>query len=177
MAAFSRFMPMNPTLLSIANRIVHILPSTRFYAFKRFLFRLSGVKIGKNVRICSSAIILGKSVLSIADNVWIGHETMILASAPITIGSNVNIAPRCYIGTGTHEIDLLGASIAGKGKSLPIIIKDGAWLCTHSVIIAGTTIGKQSIIAAGAVVTNKIPDRELWGGIPARFIKKLDANS
>ena len=164
---------MNTILLSLSNRIVHILPATRCFAFKRFMYRLAGVKIGKNVRIVSSVKILGDSSLTIGDNTWLGHETMILASAPITIGSDVNIAPMCFIGTGTHEIDLKGDSIAGKGKSLPIIINNGAWLCAHAVIIAGATIGKQSIVAAGAVVTKAVPDRELWGGVPAKQIKLL----
>lgn len=165
---------MNTILLSISNRLIHMLPATRCFSFKRFLYRLSGVNIGKNVRIVSSVIILGDSSLKIGDNTWIGHETMILASAPITIGSNVNIAPRCFVGTGTHEIDLTGDSIAGKGKSLPINISDGAWLCTHTVVIAGATIGKRSIVAAGAIVNGRIPDGEMWGGIPAKKIKSLD---
>lgn len=164
---------MNTILLSFSNRLAHLLPTTRCFALKRFLYRLAGAEIGKNVRIASSVTILGDSSLTIGDNTWLGHETMILASAPITIGSNVNIAPRCFIGTGTHEIDLAGNSIAGKGKSMPIIINNGVWLCTHAIIIAGATIGKQSIVAAGAVVTKTIPDRELWGGVPAKLIKKF----
>lgn len=164
---------MNSSLLSFINRIVHCLPSTRCFAIKRSLYRICGIKIGKNVRICSSVSILGDSSLSIGENSWIGHETLILASAPVVIGANVNIAPRCFIGTGTHEIDATGESIAGKGVSLPITIHDGTWLCTHSVVLAGVTIGGKTIIAAGAVVTKEVPSGELWGGIPARFIKKL----
>lgn len=164
---------MNSILLSLTNRVVHLLPATRCFALKSFLFRLCGAKIGKNVRICSSVRILGDSSLEIADNVWIGHDTIIIASAPVTIGAFVNIAPRCYIGTGTHEIDLRGNSIAGKGLSLPIRIKEGAWLCTHTIVVAGATIGKKSVTAAGAVVLDSIPDGEMWGGVPAKRIKSL----
>lgn len=168
---------MNTSLLSLSNRIVHLLPATRCFSLKRLLYRLAGVKVGKNVRFVSSISIIGDSSLSIGDNVWIGHETLILVSAPVTIGANVNIAPRCYIGTGTHEIDLYGESIAGKGKSLPIVINDGAWLCAHTIVIAGATVGSHSIVAAGAVVTTTIPSYQMWGGVPARFIKGLDPNS
>ena len=164
---------MRSFLLSLVNRIVHCLPSTRFFGIKRYLYRLCGAKIGKNVRICSSATIIGDSSLVIADDVWIGHETMIVASAPVIIDAYVNIAPRCYIGTGTHLIDPYGNTIAGKGVSLPIHIKEGAWLCTHSVVLAGVTVGKKSITAAGAVVCKPVPDGEMWGGVPAKRIRVL----
>ena len=164
---------MNSSLLSIANYICHHLPTTRCFAFKRFLYRLCGASIGKNVRICSSVSIIGDGSLTISDNVWIGHETMIIVSAPVSIGANVNIAPRCFIGTGTHEIDIQGKSVAGTGISLPIIIYDGAWLCTHTVVIAGASIGRKSITAAGSVVLDTIPDGEMWGGVPAKYIKSL----
>ena len=164
---------MNTVLLSVVNRLVHLFPATKFWGAKRFLFRTCGIRIGKNVKICSSVTILGDSDISIGDNVWIGHETMIIASAPISIAANVNIAPRCYIGTGTHEIDLAAPSVAGKGKSCPITISEGVWCCTHVVILPGITIEKSSIVAAGAVVTHNVPPRQLWGGIPARFIRSL----
>lgn len=129
--------------------------------------------MGQNVRICSSVTILGSSHLTIGANTWIGHGTLIVASADLTIGSDVNIAPLCFIGTGTHEIDLEGPSIAGIGKSLPITIGDGTWVCAHSTLIAGVTIGKKSIIAAGSVVTRDVPSGELWGGVPAIRIRSL----
>lgn len=170
---FKTGLMMNTIMLSIANRISHLLPSTRCFGLKRSLYRMSGVIVGKNVRIVSSVSIIGDSTLFIGDNVWIGHETIILASAPISIESNVNIAPRCFIGTGTHEIDVRGASIAGKGVSLPVTIKEGAWLCANTTVIAGASIGRKSIAAAGAVIVKCIPDGEMWGGCPARLIKVL----
>lgn len=158
---------MNSALLYVANHISHILPDTRCFGFKRFLYRCSGVKVGKNVRICSSATILGSSQLRIGENTWIGHDVLIIASADVVIGNNVNIAPRVFIGTGTHEIDLTGISIAGQGKSLPITIGDGSWICANSSVMAGVSVGNHSVIAAGAVVLQDVPDYELWAGVPA----------
>jgi len=134
---------------------------------------MCGVKVGKNVRICSSAKIIGNAPLIIGDNVWIGHDTLIVASAKVIIGAHVNIAPRVYIGTGTHELDTNGVSIAGRGQSYPITIGEGAWICANSTIIAGVKIGKRSIVAAGAVVLHDVPDGELWGGVPAKKIRTL----
>ena len=164
---------MNTILLSIVNRMVHLFPATKLWSVKRFLYRVCGISVGKNVKICSSVTFLGDSDITIGDNVWIGHETMIIASAPISIGANVNIAPRCYIGTGTHEIDMTTPSVAGKGMSCPISIGEGVWCCTHVVVLPNTTVGCFSVLAAGAVVNKDVPAGQLWGGVPARFIRSL----
>ena len=55
----------------------------------------------------------------------------------------------------------------------PVVIKQDSFIGAHSIILKGVTIGERSIVAAGAVVTKSIPDDELWGGCPAKFIRKL----
>lgn len=164
---------MNNLLLYVAKKVSSLCPETRCFALKRALYRLAGVKIGKNVRITSSATIIGASDLSIGDNTWIGHQALIVCSAPIKIGKNCGIAPRVYIGTGTHEIDRETPGILGKGISMPITIEDGCWLCVNSTILYGTTIADHSIIAPGAVVKGDVPSYELWGGCLAKKIKNL----
>lgn len=58
-------------------------------------------------------------------------------------------------------------------KSKPILIKEGAFIGAHAIVLKGVTIGKYSVIGAGSVITKDIPDNEVWAGNPARFIKKL----
>ncbi len=164
---------MRPFILFFIRFLFAIIPDTHGFGIKRILLRFAGVKIGKNVRICSSVSILGDSQLIIGDNTWIGHDTMIVCSAPIKIGENVNIAPRCYIGTGSHEIDLFGDSVAGKGKSTPITISDGCWICAGCVVLPGVRIGKKSVCASGAVVNRNVEDYEMVGGVPIKHIKQL----
>lgn len=164
---------MKPLLLFITRFLFHFIPDTHGFGMKRVLLRLSGAKIGKNVRICSSVKIFGNCQLSINDNTWIGHDSMIVCSAPISIGKNVNIAPRCYIGTGTHEIDSLGNSVAGKGVSSSVTIADGSWICVGCIILPGVCIGTKSICASGAVVNRDVEDNELVGGVPIQHIKYL----
>ena len=164
---------MNTSILFIAQLLFRILPDTRCFGLKRFVLRLAGAKIGTNVRICSSVRIFGDSSLLIGDNTWVGHGSWLFCSAPIVIGQDVNIAPLCYIGTGTHDIDPGGRSIAGKGISLPIEIGDGAWICARSTVLAGARIGKKVIIAAGAVVKGVIPCETIYGGVPAKQIKQI----
>lgn len=165
---------MNSFILFFVSHLVRIFPITRCWKFKRILYRFCGVSIMSGVKICSNVTITGNEKLFIDKDVWIGHEVLIVVSAEIHIGANVNIAPRVYIGTGSHEIDPNGLSVAGRGSSFPITIGDGAWICAGSYILPGVSVGKHSIIAAGSVVTRDIPDGEMWGGVPARFIRKIE---
>ncbi|MDE5796005.1 MAG: acyltransferase, partial [Muribaculaceae bacterium] len=54
-----------------------------------------------------------------------------------------------------------------------VTLEENCFLGCNSVICAPITIGKNSIVAAGSIVTKNIPPNELWGGVPAKFIKKL----
>lgn len=164
---------MNSIILYLVQFSFRLLPDTKCFGFKRFALRLAGANIGKNVRICSSVRIIGNSSLTIGNDTWIGHGTWIFCSAPIIIGDNVNIAPLCYVGTGTHRIDLESKSIAGVGVSLPIAIRDGAWICARAMILPGVTIGEKSVLAAGTVANKNVPAYVMVGGIPAKVVKEF----
>jgi maltose O-acetyltransferase len=59
-------------------------------------------------------------------------------------------------------------------KTAPVIIKSGAWINPGCIITSGVTIGKNSILSAGSVVTHDVPDNCVATGNPARIIKKID---
>ena len=54
----------------------------------------------------------------------------------------------------------------------PVEVGENVWIASKATILKGTTVGEHSIVAASAVVTKNIPAFEVWGGIPAKFIKK-----
>ena len=56
----------------------------------------------------------------------------------------------------------------------PIVIGENVWIGSNSTILPGVTIGKGSIIAAGAVVTKDVDENVVVGGVPAKFIKKIE---
>ncbi len=58
--------------------------------------------------------------------------------------------------------------------SAPITIEDGCWICSGAIICGGVTIGKNSIVAAGAVVTRDMPSNVIIAGVPARVIREID---
>lgn len=149
-----------------------LLPETRCFALKRWLWRRAGVRIGCNVRICSSTKILGAGELSIGDNTWVGNQCIIISSSRITIGANVDIAPKVYIGTGTHTIDPQSEHIASTGISRDVIIGDGCWLCVNSIILPGAELAAKTVVGAGAVVGSVFNEGSiLVAGIPAKKIK------
>lgn len=94
----------------------------------------------------------------------IGTFTYINAHYGIEIQDQVQIGSHCSLYSHS-TID------SKKGK---IILKKNCKIGTHSTIMPNITIGENSIIAAYSFVTKDIPSNELWGGIPAKFIKKMD---
>jgi len=121
-------------------------------------------------------IIVKKSgCLIIGNNVGISNSTIVCWSK-ITIEDNVNIGGGCRIyDTDFHSVYFEDRIMNGDIciKTLPVVIKNGAWLGAGVIVLKGVNIGERSVVAAGAVVTKNIPSGELWGGNPARFIRKL----
>ena len=97
----------------------------------------------------------------------------------ISIGDHVNIGAGTIIfDTNFHSTDWRKReNRIGKLtdiKTAPIYIEDYVFIGANCIISKGVTIGEKSIIAAGSVVTRDIPSCEIWGGNPAKFIKKID---
>ncbi len=155
--------------------IFRLLPSTRFYRFKTRLLNLLGLHVAESARIVSSVKFLGVSNISIGDDTFIGHEAMIIGAdkSTVTIGAYCDISSRVTIVTGTHEVDLSGLHIAGKGTGKDIIIEDGVWIGINVTILPGVKIGKKSIIAAGSVVVDDVASYTMVAGNPAAMKKKL----
>ena len=93
---------MNSFRLFVVRKILDFIPETRAFGMKRTLYRWAGARIGDGVRINSSVKITGIGKLTIGDNTWIGSDTMIMCSSEVVIGANCDIAPRVFIGDGTH---------------------------------------------------------------------------
>lgn len=151
-----------------------ILPPTRFFSFRRWALTLAGVKIGKDVSLCGHGFIYGRGKLFINEGTWISPGTIVRThpDAPIRIGRNCDIGPCVDLVTGGHRISS-ATRRAGVGTALPIEIGDGCWIGAHSIILGGVRIGAGSLIAAGSVVTQDIPENVFAAGVPAKVKKKL----
>ena len=103
---------------------------------------------------------------------YIGEETLVTGGS-ITIGESCDIAPRCIIHAGTHDLGSKNRR-AGKVRSGTIVIGDGTWVGVGTTVLAGAHIGCSSIIAAGSVVVaGDYPKNVLLAGSPAVIKKRL----
>lgn len=122
--------------------------------------------------------IVGKNaVLTMGYNVGLSC-TAIVCHNSIQIGDNVKIGGSVVIyDTDFHSLDHNERNSLYENmehvKTAPVIIREGAFIGAHCIILKGVDIGKNSIVAAGSVVTKSIPDNEIWGGNPVRFIRKI----
>jgi acetyltransferase-like isoleucine patch superfamily enzyme len=108
--------------------------------------------------------------IHIGKNVFVNHACTFMDRGGITLEDNVLIGPKANLITTNHPIN---PSERRATISQPIVIKKGAWIGVGATILPGVTIGENSIVAAGAVVSKDVPDNTIVGGIPAKFIKSI----
>lgn len=113
-----------------------------------------------------------KAVLRIGYDSGISDRTKINVTTSVTIGKGCSIGWDCDIwDTSWHRVLFLDRESGP--VSAPVVIEDHVWVGSHSIIQKGVTIGANSVIAAGSVVTKDIPPNSLAGGVPARVIKQI----
>lgn len=116
------------------------------------------------------------SEIIIGNNVGISGST-INATKSIKIGNNVLVGSGCLItDTDSHPINWQERinDLNDKTMSAPIVIEDNVFIGARSIILKGVTIGMNSVIAAGSVVTKSVPSNCIAGGNPAKVIKYLN---
>lgn len=160
--------------LVLANHLPRLWPFDRY---RYLVYRWSGITIGDRSTLYGPLTIrpYGGS-----ENICIGHDTFLNVSTSfsvvydtVTIGNHVQIGPRVSFETMGHG--LVFERGKGRGRtSSPIVVEDEVWIGAGATILEGVTIGRGSVIAAGAVVVKDVPAGVLVGGVPARVIRRLD---
>jgi acetyltransferase-like isoleucine patch superfamily enzyme len=103
--------------------------------------------------------------------------TSICCSKYIEIGNNNNFGGNvCIWDTDFHAFNFEDRRNGLMGPSKEIIIGDDVFIGANTIILKGVTIGNRSIVGAGSIVTKNIPADEIWGGNPARFIRRVIEN-
>lgn len=111
--------------------------------------------------------------IHLGDNVLINYQCVFLDAAPITIGDNCFIGPMCGMYTVNHPFDPQRRN-AGYVYGRPITLEENVWIGGSTTILSGVTIGRNSVIGAGSVVTRDIPANVVAAGNPARIIRRLE---
>ncbi|HEY1995480.1 DapH/DapD/GlmU-related protein [Paraburkholderia sp.] len=138
-----------------------------FSALRVGLLRLFGAKIGPNCRFVHPIRVKAPWNLEVGANSWFGVDAWIYNQAPIRIGANVCISQGTFLTSGSHDhatsMDL---------HVEPIVIEDGVWIASKCVVQMGVTIGRSALVTPLSVVHRSLEAGGVYGGNPARFIKK-----
>lgn len=145
--------------------------SKRAIAKKQKALKRLGFDIGENVRVMGPMFCTAK--LHIGDNTFIGRNASFEGNGEIFIGKNVDIAPNVVISTGGHLIGNSERRAEGDGIITTIKIKDGCWIGNRSLIFNNVEVGPGSVVAAGSVVRESVPENVLVAGVPAQIKKDL----
>ncbi len=120
-----------------------------------------------------SAINNGVGPVIIGDRTKIGLSNTIIG--PVTIGNDIRLAQNITLSGLNHNYQDINIPIHQQGVSTaPIRIEDNTWIGANVVVLAGITVGKHSIVAAGSVVTKDVPPYSVAVGNPARIVKQYN---
>ena len=131
-------------------------------SWRLFIHPLCEVKVGKNATlICkgncevgrnSVIAAVGNGKITFSNNVFVNRNCCIASHEEIEIQENVSIGPNCCIYDHDHDLNKPGGFVTGK-----ITIRSDVWIGAGCIILKGVTIGENSVIAAGTVITKDVP--------------------
>jgi len=144
------------------------------FSVRKDLFPYRGFIMGKNSTVEDFATLNnGVGDISIGSNTRIGIGCVLIG--PVTVGNDIRLAQNVVCSGLNHNYQDVSLPIWKQGvNTFPIVIGDESWIGSNSVILAGVTIGKHCVVAAGSVVTKTIPDYCVVGGNPAKIIKQYN---
>lgn len=127
-------------------------------------------EIGDHVSIAQNTILtVKKGRLKIGARSFVGFGSVLVAQSHISIGKDCLIAEHATIRDQDHKVDLGRITALNGYNTAPIVIGDNVWIGAKATILKGVSIGNNSVIAAGAVVTKDVPDNSIAKGVPATF--------
>ncbi len=148
------------------SRPLFALSPRPLWGWRRFLLRLFGAKVGRDVHIYPTVRIAVPWTLSIGAQSAVGDRAILYDLGPLTIGERVTISQHAHLCGGTHD----HRDPAFPLVKSPIVIGDDAWICADAFVGPGVTVGEKAIVAARAVAVRDVPAGSIVGGNPARVI-------
>ena len=168
--------------MKLLTKIIAFLLNGFVFLFRKISFseviieawRLRGAKIEVGLKIQRKVQLNGCKNIMIDNNVFLGEGTKLIAyDAPISIGAHSLIASDVIILTRSHVYDDVHKNISEQGYiNSPVSIGSNVWIGFRCIILPGVHIGDGAIIAANSVVTKNVPENQVFGGIPAQFIRE-----
>lgn len=139
------------------------------WGWRRFLLRLFGAKIGRNVHIYPSVRVFIPWNLEICDWSSVGFDVLIYNLGPVRIGEKVTVSQRVHLCAGSHDFRDPTMPLTKP----PIEIGDECWICADAFVGPGVRVGAKTIVGARAVATKDLAAGIIVVGNPARQINCL----
>ena len=137
-----------------------------FHFFRRFSYRLCGVRIGSGSAIHMNTVFYYPPNIKIGNDTVVGERAVLDGRAPLTIGDHVDIASEVMIYNAEHDVQAVDFG----AKASPVTIEDYVFIGPRAIILPGVTIKKGAVVGAGAVVTKDVEEYKIVGGVPAKEI-------
>ena len=137
---------------------------------RKLLSEITGSQIDQTTTVFAPFYTNFGRFITIGKGVFINHACSFLDMGGITIEDDVLIGPKVNLITENHPLDPTNR------KTLllkPVVVKRNAWIGAAAKILPGVTIGENSIVAAGAVVSKDVSANTIVGGVPARVLKSI----
>lgn len=138
------------------------------WGWRRFLLRLFGARIGREVHVHQSVHIIVPWNLSIGDQSAVGDRAILYALGPITLAERVTISQGAHLCAGTHDY----RDPAMPLLKLPILVERDVWICADAFVGPGVRIGASAVVGARSVVTKDVTPGAVMVGNPARAIRQ-----
>ena len=155
--------------INLILRIIGFIPS---HHIRRFLYRVSGVSIGKGSAIHMGAVFYDPKNIKIGKDSIIGERVVLDGRDMLTIGDHVDIASEVMIYNSEHNVQ----STDFHAITASVIVEDYVFIGPRAIILPGVRIKKGAVVGAGAVVTKDVEEFTIVGGVPAKLIKERIKN-
>jgi acetyltransferase-like isoleucine patch superfamily enzyme len=152
------------------NLLIQMNSASDKIEIRNFLSQITESEIDVNTTVFTPIYINYGKNLKIGKNVFINFDCTFLDLGGITIEDGVLIAPKVSLLSEGHPVSPESRHSLKVGH---IHIKKNAWIGANATILPGITIGENAVVAAGAVVSNDVPDNTIVGGIPAKILKNI----
>ncbi|MBF8249950.1 MAG: acetyltransferase [Candidatus Levybacteria bacterium] len=145
---------------------LHCVGYVPCHHYRRFYYRLFGMKIGRGSALHMHARFYNPFNISIGDDSIIGEDAVLDGRDKLTIGNHVDIATGVMIYNCEHDV----RSSDFHAISARVAIEDYVFIGPSAIILPGVTIKKGAVVGAGAVVTKDVEEYSIVGGVPAKQI-------